>query len=198
MKDRKKKQGTRRAERPFVDAYMKPAQRRAFHAAREMLPDFVSGELRLRSKRPSGVSDADWRADPEGALTGYCLPPHYLARYTLAFCTRFLDALNRTAAKLGATESAWEPLNSVAEEMSAFGIMLVADGIWEKSNTPFHEAWGDVIEEVFEDIDFRHLWNPALDGIQDSPLGRRGGIIHLDFDEWFLPFRDDDSSVSEE
>jgi len=176
------------AERPMVDAYMTPAQRKALHDAREVLPDVMMSEI---EERPRGVGDADWRADPEGVLVGWCLPPHYHARYTLAFCTRFLEALKTAAAKLGAPRSAWRSLNAVAEEMAAFGILRLADGKWDTPHADFHHAWGDVIEEVFEDIDFRHLWNPAADGIENSPVGRRQGIAYLNFDEWFLPFRDE-------
>jgi len=180
------KRARARAERPMVDAYMTPAQRFALHDTREVLPDIVLAEL---EERPGGVSDTDWRADPDGPLTDWCLPPHYQARYTLSFCTRFLEAIKTAAAKLGATKSAWKRLNSVAEEMAAYGILQLADGMWATPRPSFHDAWGDVIEEVFEDLDFRHLWDPAADGIQDSPIGQCQGIVHLNFDEWFLPFR---------
>jgi hypothetical protein len=180
-----------RAERPMVDAYMTSAQRKALHDARVVLPDLVLAEL---EERPGGVSDADWRADPEGDLIVWCLPPHYQARYTLEFCSRFLETIRAAAAKLGATEAEWQLgewhlLNCVAEEMAAYGIMRFADGLWATSHAPFQDAFSRVIGVVFEDTDFLHLWIPAHDGIQDSPVGRRQGIGFLNFDEWFLPFR---------
>ncbi len=75
--------------------------------------------------------------------------------------------------------------------MAAFGILQLADGLWATRHPNFSDAWGAVIEEVFQDIDFRHLWDPRADGIQDSPAGRSLGIAYLNFDEWFLPFRDE-------
>jgi hypothetical protein len=122
---------------------------------------------------------------------GVC--PHTTRHAIRSRSARFLEAIRTAATKLGATEAEWQRgdwhlLSSVAEEMAAYGILRLADGLWETPHASFHDTWGDVIEWVFEDIDFLHLWHSQCDGIQDSPVGRRQGIAHLNFAEWFLPF----------
>jgi hypothetical protein len=44
-------------------------------------------------------------------------------------------------------------------------------------------------EEAFEDWDFRLLFDPSVDGIQDIPDPQGNmDLEHLRFDRWFVPF----------
>jgi hypothetical protein len=61
------------------------------------------------------------------------------------------------------------------------------EGEEEESDEPF----GAFIEEYFEDLDFRFLFDDAYDGIDVAPENQALGIASLAFDDWFLPFSDE-------
>jgi hypothetical protein len=48
----------------------------------------------------------------------------------------------------------------------------------------------DFVDEVFEDTDFLFLFNEDLNGIQHTPAQNTLHTANLDFDDWFLPFRE--------
>ena len=50
------------------------------------------------------------------------------------------------------------------------------------------ESWSDFREFVFEDEDFLWLYNPELDGVEESDWGREHAVVTLKFSEWFKPF----------
>ena len=47
------------------------------------------------------------------------------------------------------------------------------------------DAWEDA---VFEDVDHEMLFNPAFDGIDESEIAERLGIVRLKFSAWVVPF----------
>ena len=48
--------------------------------------------------------------------------------------------------------------------------------------------FGGFEEEIYQDTDFKLLYRPDMDGIEDSPEFSHMGIGPLRFDEWFEPF----------
>jgi hypothetical protein len=50
------------------------------------------------------------------------------------------------------------------------------------------QAWSDSRDVVFEDEDFRFLFNPELDGIEETDWARKHAVVGLEFSERFRPF----------
>jgi hypothetical protein len=50
------------------------------------------------------------------------------------------------------------------------------------------QAWSDFRDLVFEDEDFLFLFNPELDGIEETEWARQHAVVGLKFSEWFRPF----------
>jgi hypothetical protein len=44
---------------------------------------------------------------------------------------------------------------------------------------------------AYEDMDFELLFEPHLDGIEDTVAGQGMAIAYLHFDQWFTPFREE-------
>ena len=55
--------------------------------------------------------------------------------------------------------------------------------------------FGGFEEEIYQDSDFKLLYQPDMDGIEDSPEFSHLGIGLLRFDEWFIPFDNASTAV---
>jgi hypothetical protein len=74
-------------------------------------------------------------------------------------------------------------LRAIVEEARA---VLLADPELDEAEANFTS-----FESVaFEDWDFEMLFEPAVDGVEDSS-DPRDGVVNLHFDEWFKPFNDE-------
>ena len=118
------------------------------------------------------------------AMADY-LPPRYLHRYTPVFAKQFLTCIIVVGWKVRAP--GYTPLACVAEELALAAIIQRARALLETDGeTPDFDAFED---SVFEDMDFEQLWDPKLDGLSDTELGRTLGMASLDFKDWFKPCR---------
>ncbi len=88
-------------------------------------------------------------------------------------------------------------LASSAEELAAHALIHECEGIIEERGDELEEAEGvlDKFREVhdlaFEDHDVLMLFDAALDGLEDSVLGEKLGVVNLRPNDWFKPFRDE-------
>jgi hypothetical protein len=113
------------------------------------------------------------------------LPPTYLPRYTPQFAKQFLTCILTVAWKLGAPGD--YALACVAEELALAALIERATTLLEEQD---READFSALEEsAFEDRDFELLFEPHLDGIENTAAGHT--MANLRFDEWFTPFREE-------
>lgn len=114
------------------------------------------------------------------------LPNKYLPSYDLGILRRFLVCVVVTGWKL--FDPAHEHrLSCTAEELALHAIIRRAEEVLvEEGQEPVEF---DYLEDVaFEDMDFQALFDPSLDGIEDSPSGKYLRMVNLKLKEWFLPF----------
>ncbi|HZO93250.1 MAG TPA: hypothetical protein VFB22_05730 [Candidatus Baltobacteraceae bacterium] len=142
----------------------------------------------------------DWRADApeqdrvalfrETSLSAY-LPERFANRYGPLFMKKYAVAVVSVGLKMAHGEPM--SLSSTAEELAFYAIVEAAKGDIELSDAGDvdEKHLDDFADSVYEDTDFLMLFSGQFDGIEDSDLGRSIGVANLDFDEWFLPFRDD-------
>ncbi len=120
---------------------------------------------------------------PELAIAEY-LPPRHLLRYDQPFLRKFLACLMSVGLKLRLP--GFHPLACTAEELAVYAMKLRAEELLEERDeegdfTP----WEDI---ALDDADHELLFAPAYDGIEDAPQAQAMAVVHLPYDEWFLPF----------
>jgi hypothetical protein len=130
------------------------------------------------------LADGDFA---QSAMAGY-LPAKYLLRYNVLFAKQFLACLLTVAWKLRAPD--YYPLACVAEELALHAIIECAEALLESEG--LQADFTEFEDEAFEDADVEQLFDPALDGIENSELGQKLGMAHLRFEDWFRPFRGED------
>jgi hypothetical protein len=109
-------------------------------------------------------------------------------RYDLLFAKRFLACVYTVAWKLLSPDP--QALACVGEELALHALIQGAEAILEGKGI---QADFDVLRETaFEDEDYALLFDPQWDGIEGSERGRRLGMANLGYDDWFVPFRDED------
>jgi len=112
------------------------------------------------------------------------LPPRYLTRYDDEFLRRFLMCLTSVGLKLRLP--GFHPLGCVAEELALHAMIERARELLEEDGEEDdYSAWEDY---AFEDADFELLYDDVMDGIEESPVGRRLGMAPMGFHDWFVPF----------
>ena len=118
-------------------------------------------------------------------ITAY-LPATYLLRYDAPFLRKFLVCLVSVGLKLQLPGV--HPLGCTAEELAVVAMKARAEELLAAdvdAAVADFRAWDEV---VFEDTDHEWLYEPALDGIEDTAVGQALGPSHLRYDEWFTPF----------
>ena len=162
----------------YSDDILPPDHLDALFAAADRLTDefFEDVALLLEDGEFAETSMADY------------LPSRYLPRYTPLFAKQFLVCLMTVAWKLRAPGS--HRLACLAEELALGALIKAAEEILgERGERADFAAFMDT---AFEDADFELLFAPALDGIEESQIGRDLGVGSLKFEEWFSPFRADE------
>lgn len=120
----------------------------------------------------------------------YFLPSKYLPSYDPAFVRRFLVCVIVVGSKLFDRVHEHR-LACTAEELALHAILVRArDVLDETEQKPVD--FDDVENVAFEDTDFLTLFDPSLDGVEDSPSGKYLRMVNLKLKEWFLPFSEGD------
>ncbi len=153
-------------------------KREAPHAAVAMLLDDAFDSL---------ASTADLS---ESSITWY-LPPQLEPHYTEGLYRSMVMAVANVGGQLGSTDA--PTLRCLADELALHVIIEHAGG-WLENHGELDEGWGYYEDRVLEDTDFKLLYDPAWDGIEDpgSDVARLEGMANLHPKDWFKPFRPDE------
>jgi hypothetical protein len=116
------------------------------------------------------------------------LPSAYGFRYNLLFAKRFLACVYTVAWKLYSPDP--QALACVGEELALHALIQGAEAILDDKGTG--TDFDSLRETAFEDEDYALLFDPQWDGIDQSAHGRRLGMASLRYDDWLIPFRDED------
>jgi hypothetical protein len=161
-------------EVPMETSY---AQREAVRRATIFLIDSLFLDLQ-------SVGQEGWSLDD--SFFDACLPRRYRLRYTPDFLRRFFVCVVVAAWNLAQAEPA--PVACLAEALAVRAITDTARMLLElEGRTLDFDA---VEHEVLEDTDFEYLFDPAQDGVEDSPFGRRVGMEPLGIAYWFTAYGD--------
>ena len=115
------------------------------------------------------------------------LPEKYFNRYTPGFLKKFYVTLLTVGYKLSLPTKSDPVLASTAEELALHilieqvSVLLEMDGI--------DANFGNFEDIIFQDLDFEYLYDPSVDGIEDSEEGKEMAISYLRLSDWFKPFK---------
>ncbi len=131
----------------------------------------------------------DFLNDPDydEPLCVTALPSKYLHRYDGGFRRRFLVTLLTVGYKLAQPEPPVPLLSCTAEEL---GLRVLIEEAREGLKTAgIKPEFSEFEDQTFQDdMDINILYDMALDGIEDTPVGDSMGYGNLQFGEWFEPF----------
>ena len=128
------------------------------------------------------AAEADW--DVDQSYLAEHLPRKHLHAYTPLFARRFLVCVVTVGGKLAQPHP--PALSCVAEELALRAIIAEAGRMLEERGVA--ADFGPLEDLLFEDTDFETLFDPSLDGIDESPAGRVLGMGPLGVHHWFEPF----------
>jgi hypothetical protein len=118
---------------------------------------------------------------------GSYLPARYEHYYDGRFARAWATCVAVVGWKLAQPRDA--VLACVAEELAVFALIRQAQVLLDLREVENDEqAWSDFRDLVFEDEDFLVLFNPELDGIEETEWARQHAVVGLKFREWFRPF----------
>ena len=96
-------------------------------------------------------------------------------------------ALLTVGYKLALSDPPVPLLSCTAEELALHVLIEEAgEGLKAKGTEPDFSEFED--RAFQDDLDIEILYNLALDGIEDTPVGDSMGYGNLQFDQWFEPF----------
>ncbi|MFE1197851.1 hypothetical protein ACFW6E_34745 [Streptomyces olivaceoviridis] len=152
--------------------------------ATDVLVDQLFGDVQTLTEEDTNVAECDgplWHLED--------LPARYALQYDGLFARRFLVTVVAMTTRF--TDGSFQRLSCVAEELAlrlllneahvtleTFG--LLGDGV-----SAALEAFAD---NVYEDMDHEWLYDDAMDGIDESPVGEVLRIAPMGFKAWFTPF----------
>jgi len=113
------------------------------------------------------------------------------SRYEQYYDGRFARDWTTTVAVVGwkLAQPGEVTLACVAEELALFALIRQARMLLDlRERGSDEQAWSDFHDLVFEDEDFLFLFNPELDGIEETEWARQHAVVGLKFNEWFQPF----------
>jgi hypothetical protein len=135
----------------------------------------------------SAIADGEPGQSYADTSTGSYLP----ARYEQYYDARFGRDWTTTVAVVGwkLAQPVEVTLACVAEELALFALIRQAQVLLDlRERESDGQAWSDFRDLVFEDEDFRFLFDPELDGIEETEWARQHAVVGLKFSEWFQPF----------
>jgi hypothetical protein len=135
----------------------------------------------------SAIADGEPGQSYADSPIGAYLP----SRYEHYYDGRFARDWTTTVAVVGwkLAQPGEVTLACVAEELALYALIRQAQvqlDLREEEND--EQAWSDFRDLVFEDEDFLFLFNPELDGIEETEWAREHAVVGLKFGEWFRPF----------
>ncbi len=131
----------------------------------------------------------DFLNDPEydEPLCVTVLPSKYLHRYDGGFRRKFIVTLLTVGYKLAQPEPPVPLFSCTAEELGLHVLIEEArEGLKAQGIEPELSGFED--RAFQDDMDVEILYDMALDGIEDNPVGDSMGYGNLQFDQWFEPF----------
>ena len=130
----------------------------------------------------------DFLNDPDNdpPLLVTALPSRYLPRYSGGFRRKFLVTLLTVGYKLALPDPPDPLLSCTAEELALRVLIEEAQEGFKAQGTELE--FSEFEDRVLQDVDINILYNMALDGIEDTPVGDSMGYGNLQFDQWFEPF----------
>jgi hypothetical protein len=165
---------------PFAAAYadVLPASHR--EALRDAATTYLDECFSAIAEGEHGQSYAD---TPIGSY----LPSRYEHYYDGRFARDWTTTVAVVGWKLGQPGDV--VLACVAEELALSALIRQAQVLLDlREHESDEQAWSDFRELVFEDEDFLVLFNPELDGIEETEWARQHAALGLRFSEWFQPF----------
>jgi len=165
---------------PFAAAYVDvlPASHR--EALRDAAVTYLDECFSAIAEGEPGQSYAD---TPIGSY----LPSRYEQYYDGRFARDWMTTVAVVGWKLA--QRGEVTLACVAEELALFALIRQARVLLDLGERESDEqAWSDFRDLVFEDEDFLFLFNPELDGIEETEWAHQHAVVGLKFNEWFQPF----------
>ncbi|MGW3109987.1 hypothetical protein [Streptomyces sp. NPDC001091] len=120
------------------------------------------------------------------------LPARYALQYDGMFARRFLVTVVAMTTRF--TGGRFQRLSCVAEELALrlllneAHVTLETFGLLDDGVSAALEAF---TENVYEDMDHVWLYDDAMDGIDESPVGEALRVAPMGFKAWFTPFNRD-------
>lgn len=128
----------------------------------------------------------DYDLEDQDHIFRELLPSKYLNPYTPLFLKKFYTALLTVGYKPALPRESETPIACTAEELALHILIEQATGLLEIDG--IEAAFGDFEDAIYQDLDFEYLFDPAVDGIEDSEEGKEMAICNLRFSDWFKPF----------
>jgi hypothetical protein len=115
------------------------------------------------------------------------LPSKYLLQYDGGFRRKFLVILLTVGYKLSQPEPPVPFFSCTAEELGLH--VLIEEAEEDLKTQGIEPEFSEFEDQAFQDdMDIRILYDMALDGVENSPVGDSMGYGNLQFDLWFEPF----------
>lgn len=135
----------------------------------------------------SAIADGEPGQSYADTALGTYLPQRYEHYYDGRFARDWTTTVAVVGWKLAQPGDV--TLACVAEELALFALIRHAEVLLDlRENESDEQAWSDFRDRVFEDEDFLFLFNPELDGIEETEWARQHAVVGLKFIEWFQPF----------
>ena len=115
------------------------------------------------------------------------LPSKYLLQYDGGFRRKFLATLLTVGYKLAQPEPPVPLFSCTAEELGLYVLIEEArEGLKTQGIEPEFSEFED--HAFQDDMDINILYDMALDGVENTPVGDSMGYGNLQFYQWFEPF----------
>ncbi|MGW4694368.1 hypothetical protein ACWEO1_18510 [Kitasatospora cineracea] len=117
------------------------------------------------------------------------LPEKFAHLYTPLFAQQLLVTAVDLTARL--SRPGFTQLSCVAEELLLRMLLETTEvtlDLYGLLDDDVQEALAAFRENVYEDLDHETLYDPALDGLDESPVGEALGMAPMGVADWFEPF----------
>jgi len=163
----------------------------AIMSATETLVDHLFDDLRALEE--SGVENAAQYDGDDLLIALDRLPPRFQHQYGPLFVRKFLVATVSVTERLAHPDE-WRPLTTLVEELALHLLTIEAVVILEGGGLAHlaYPEWLGVFDDlVLEDSDYEMLYDPSLDGLDESAVGASAGMAPMSFSSWFRPYNHD-------